>query len=314
MIYIGTDGGIYRWFEASPWPVFHGLQDKAIVALAALPGGAMAAAEASGAAWQSANNGLDWRPIALPPWNDGVTALAMGGASAIVAIATKAAGLYRGAVGSVSGWTPMAAPTAATSGPPPRVRSLEIGTALFAAVAGEGLWRSEDAGASWTRCEGLPPEIYVVRTPVNPAGTALAGTSEGVWSSPDGGKSWARLGTGLEPTPHVAALDVSPEDPKYLLAGVAPAAPDSGAAAPRGGLGFALYESKDAGKTWARVRRGFPEGLESDAIADIRFDPAAPDYAVVALGSGELWRTRNGGDWFEPLARGIRAARALCVV
>jgi len=312
MIYIGTDGGIYRWYEGSPWPVFHSLQDKSIISLAALAGGAMAAADSAGGVWQTANNGLDWRPIALPPWNEGVTALAMGGGN--VAVATRAAGLYRRAAGTVEGWTPMASPTAATQGPAPRVRTLVAGPALFAAVVGDGLWRSGDGGQAWTRCEGLPGEMYSVRTPTKPAGTVLAGTADGVWSSADGGQSWARLGTGLEKLPHVAAVEVSPEDPKYLLAGVAPAAPDSGAAAPREGLGFALYESKDAGKTWGHVRRGFPEGLESDAITDIRFDPAAPDYAVVALGSGELWRTRNGGDWFEPLARQIRAARVLCVV
>ena len=34
MILIGTDKGIYRWFEGSGWPTFHSLQDRAIVSLA----------------------------------------------------------------------------------------------------------------------------------------------------------------------------------------------------------------------------------------------------------------------------------------
>ena len=42
-----------------------------------------------------------------------------------------------------------------------------------------------------------------------------------------------------------------------------------------------------------------------------RFDPDAPDYALVALASGECWRTNNGGEWWEPIARRIGAVRAL---
>ena len=34
MILIGTDEGIYRWFEGAGWPVFHSLQDRAILGLA----------------------------------------------------------------------------------------------------------------------------------------------------------------------------------------------------------------------------------------------------------------------------------------
>src|SRR4051812_12198676 len=43
MILIGTDKGIYRWFEGCGWPIFHSLQDRAIVDLATPGGGVLAA-------------------------------------------------------------------------------------------------------------------------------------------------------------------------------------------------------------------------------------------------------------------------------
>ena len=70
-------------------------------------------------------------------------------------------------------------------------------------------------------------------------------------------------------------------------------------------------QSKDAGKTWLHVPRGFPELLEYDQIADIRYDPADTDCAVVALASGEMWATRTNGLWWEPLARQNCLARSI---
>ena len=97
-----------------------------------------------------------------------------------------------------------------------------------------------------------------------------------------------------------------------FLAGCAPAAGlDSVAVSPEG-LNFGLFESTNGGKSWTQVKKNFPESFGSDTISDIRFDLADPDRTIVALGSGEIWATRNGGAYWGPLARQIRAARVLC--
>jgi len=75
-----------------------------------------------------------------------------------------------------------------------------------------------------------------------------------------------------------------------------------------------LYESSNGGKSWAQVKRGFPEDLYHDTITDIRYDPASPDNVIVALGSGELRVSRNAGAYWSPLARQTRSARVLCAV
>ena len=109
----------------------------------------------------------------------------------------------------------------------------------------------------------------------------------------------------------ITASPFSGRDDKALNTAAPVPRSDSGAA-PAGGLGFSLYESTNGGKTWSHVKRGYPETLLYDAITDIRYDPAAPENVIVALGSGELWVTRNGGAYWTPLARQIRAARVLC--
>jgi len=176
----------------------------------------------------------------------------------------------------------------------------------FAAVIGAGLWRSDDSGGSWERCPGLPDAVYAIRTTGADGETVVVATSNGCWLSADRGRTWEERNGGLDNARQVRALEVHPDDPSSLLAGAAPATHHVGTQ-------FSLYESADAGKTWTHVKRGFPDVLEYDTITDIRFDPAAPENAIVALDSGELWRTRNGGDWWEPIARQTRGARVLCV-
>lgn len=214
--------------------------------------------------------------------------------------------------GRLFGWTAMAFPAIDSGHVPPAARlvTTDDAGAIYTAVSGAGLWRSEDLGASWTRLEGLPDEVYAVRFA---AGTIAVGTSDGVRISGDGGKTWADRSAGLEKVRQVRALEIKSGDPKVLLAGAAPAGAGEGPVADRGGLRFALYESKDAGQTWKHVTRGFPEMLESDSIADIRYLPDDTDYAAIALASGEMWNTRVDGLWWEPLARQIRSARSLCV-
>jgi photosystem II stability/assembly factor-like uncharacterized protein len=207
------------------------------------------------------------------------------------------------------GWTSLAVPSAQAGHVPPSVRLLTGHEGLaYAAIAGAGLWKSADLGASWGRVEGLPDEVYAVRFA---PGTMAVGTSDGVKISADGGQTWADSSGGLEKVRQVRALEIKPTDPKVMLAGCAPAGAGEGPVPDRPGMGFALYESKDAGKTWKHLVRGFPEVLESDSIADIRYMPDDADRAAVALASGEMWNTYTDGLWWEPLARQIRGARVL---
>lgn len=352
MILVGTDDGIYRWYEGAPWLTFHSLQGRPIVSLASVGGGVIAAVDASGRLLETEDNGLSWRDVPLPPGAGRASALAVAGTPAAIALATRPLGLFlrpigaraprqregrlaalvqrgRGLVGgggtavapaprSVSlGWMTLGMPQLPDTPMAPVIRELrksegEDGT-WYACVVGAGLWRSPDGGQSWSRCEGLPAEVHALRPIPRQPGGLVAATSEGCRISANGGQTWTDASAGLENHRHLRVVEVRPDDPRHLLAGAASNAPGEGVAAPREGLGFALFESRDGGKSWASVARNFPVRLPYDTIDDIRWDPAAPGFAIIALASGECWRTRSEGAWWEPIARQTRAARVLCV-
>lgn len=238
----------------------------------------------------------------------GLAARLRGGSSSVGGTATLERPQAR-----LFGWTAMAVPSADAGHVPPSVRLVTTnGPTTYAAVAGAGLWASGDLGASWSRLPGLPDEVYSVR--FAPKANAIAvGTNDGAKLSTDGGQTWADASGGLEKVRQVRALEIKPTDPKVMFAGCAPVGAGEGPVADRAGLQFALYETKDGGKTWKHSARGFPEVLESDSIADIRYMPDDPDRAAIALASGEMWNTFTDGLWWEPLARQIRGARVLCV-
>ncbi|WZO98836.1 hypothetical protein EP7_000427 [Isosphaeraceae bacterium EP7] len=368
MILIGTDEGIYRWFDGNPWPTFHGLQGRSISALAAGGGGFVAAVDASGRILESLDNGMTWRALPLPEGLDRPSAIVAVNSPATLVVAARPLGLYGRLAGTSThprrnvielarelgpmvvrrarrlggaaavaeaprrgksaqgqapkvavdpkGWTRLGLATTAGAGVRPFVRALAAGALtiepLFAALDGAGLWASRDSGATWARCAGLPAaaEVYTVRTSPKTPGLVVAGTAAGCWVSNDSGATWEDRSGGLGDALHVRSVEIHPDDPKSLLAGAAPG-PVDGKAVPREGLGFRLYESADGGKSWSHVKRGMIEDLEYDTIADIRFDPAEPRNIVVALGSGELRVSRNGGEYWSPLARQIKAVRAL---
>lgn len=353
MILVGTDDGIYRWYEDAPWLTFHSLQGRSIVDLASGGAGVIAALDDQGRLLETEDNGLSWREVPPPPGAGRASALTVAGSTAAIMLATRPLALHLRPVGAplpgrrggrlaslveqgrrlvggaatavvedpprseTLGWLAVAPPPVPEGPIAPVVRQLlKLGLddgPWFASVAGAGLWRNPTGGPDWTRCDGVPDEVHSLRPiPGQPGGLILA-TSDGCRLSTDAGATWTDASAGLDNHRHLRVVEVRPDDPKHLLAGAAPAAPGEGPAAPIDGLGFVLFESRDGGKSWAKVAKNFPVRLPYDTIDDIRWDPAAPGFAVIALASGECWRTRSEGAWWEPIARQTRAARVLCV-
>ncbi len=72
------------------------------------------------------------------------------------------------------------------------------------AAADAGIFRSHDAGLTWTRCDGPRGDPLAFHFATGGAGASpacFAGTGEGVWRSDDGGQSWARKSEGLPARP-----------------------------------------------------------------------------------------------------------------
>jgi len=139
---------------------------------------------------------------------------------------------------------------------------------LYAAVAGEGLYRSRDGGASF---ELVSDEVggAVFGLAVMPDGRILAGDGErGLVESRDGGVTWREL------LP-VAVIDlaVNPEDPKRVVA-----------------TGPGVYVSTDGGATWPRVVEA------EEGVGPVAWAPSDPDTAYAVGFDRTLLKTEDRGE------------------
>lgn len=167
---------------------------------------------------------------------------------------------------------------------------------LYAGTVQAGVWRSDDAGASWAPAShGLVYREVWALAQNAATGELYAGTAPAtVFRSSDGGDHWEeceafrqgawRRDWFLHVPPYVArvrGLDLTHEK-----GGVVVGAVEEGW----------LIVSRDGGETWANGR----EGLEVDAHMPAL---AADDPAVVLVAcAGGMFRSKDGGETFSPVA------------
>lgn len=167
----------------------------------------------------------------------------------------------------------------------------------YAAVASGGVWKTVNAGTTWTPVfdkEGSYSIGAIALDPNNPA-TVWVGTGEynaqrsvgygdGVYKSEDGGKSWKNVG--LKTSEHIGKIVIDPRDSNTVF--VAAQGPLWSAGGERG-----LYKTTDGGKTWKAVITV----SENTGVTDVVFDPSNPDtmYAAAWQRRRHFYTLVNGG-------------------
>jgi len=183
---------------------------------------------------------------------------------------------------------------------------------------GDGMYRSEDGGATW-RHVGLRDSRYVAAVRVHPADPdtvwvaaqgELWGPNEtrGVYKSTDGGETWTRT-LFVDADTGCSSLVVDQVNPRVLYAGTwqhrrTPWSVESG------GAGSGLWRSDDEGDTWTQLTDGLPELIGKVGIA---VSPAAPArvWAIVEAEDGGLFRSDDrGATWSRVCADRVLRARA----
>ncbi|MBX7055592.1 MAG: hypothetical protein K1X36_11595 [Pyrinomonadaceae bacterium] len=170
-------------------------------------------------------------------------------------------------------------------------------TKYFVAVASGGVWKTVNAGTTWTPVfenEGAFSIGAVALDPKNPA-TVWVGTGErnsqrsvgygdGVYRSDDGGKSWRNVG--LKTSEHIGRIAIDPRDSNVVF--VAAQGPLWSAGGERG-----LYKTTDGGKTWKAVI----SISENTGVTDVVIDPVNPDtmYAATWQRRRHFYTLINGG-------------------
>ena len=168
---------------------------------------------------------------------------------------------------------------------------------IYVAVASGGVWKTENAGTTWTpifddqgsysigciTLDPSDPNVVWVGTGENNSQRSV-GYGDGVYKSLDGGKSWKKMG--LDEAEHIAKIVVDPRDSNVVY--VAAQGPLWSSGGDRG-----LYKTVDGGKTWNNVL----EISEHTGVSDLVFDPRDPDvlYAAAYQRRRHVWTLINGG-------------------
>ena len=270
--------------------------------------------------------GLSWRLIG--PFR-------AGWATTVTGVAGQPDTFYFGAAGggvwkttdAGHTWSPLfdqgPASIGAIAAAPSDPRVLYVGTGQITTrydiAAGEGMFRSEDGGASWQPA-GLERTRHIAAILVDPrdARRVLVAAlghvfgphdERGVFRTEDGGRSWQRT---LSVSDSTGAVDLAadPLDPDLVFAAVWQVRfrPWLSYFTPTVGKDSGVYKSTDGGRHWTRLAGGgWPEGnLGRIGLAATRSARGTRLYAVVdaeKLGglyrsddAGATWSRANGDD------------------
>ncbi len=167
----------------------------------------------------------------------------------------------------------------------------------YVAVASGGVWKTENAGTTWspifdrygsysTGCVAVDPQdplVVWVGTGENNSQRSV-GYGDGLYKSTDGGRSFTNVG--LKDSEHIGMIRIDPRDSDVVY--VAAQGPLWSPGGDRG-----LYKTTDGGATWERIL----EVDEHTGISEVHFDPLDPNvlYAVAYQRRRHVWTLINGG-------------------
>ncbi len=171
---------------------------------------------------------------------------------------------------------------------------------------GDGMYRSTDAGRSWTHL-GLERTRAISRIRVHPANPDLVyvaaqggvhGESDdrGIYRSRDGGRTWEKV---LFVSRAAGASDLAMDmtNPRILYAAFwdhirLPWQVRSG------GPGSGIWKSTDGGDTWTRLTKGLPALMGKIGVDVSRADPDRV-FANVEAEQGGLYRSDDAGETWQ---------------
>ncbi len=189
----------------------------------------------------------------------------------------------------------------------------------YIAVGSGGVWKTENAGTTWTPIFDDQPVYSIGCVTIDPSNpnTIWVGTGEnvggrhvgygdGIYKSTDGGASWKNMGLTL--SGHISEIIVHPDNSNIIWA--ASQGPLWNSGGDRG-----VYKSTDGGRTWNNIL----SVNKWTGATDMAIDSRNPDILYAAtwqrhrtvaayMGGGEgsgIYRTDDGGETWTQLKKGL---------
>lgn len=176
---------------------------------------------------------------------------------------------------------------------------------------GHGMWKSTDAGKTWTFV-GLKESKHIPRIRIHPKNPDLvyaavlgdlfkSSEERGVYRSDDGGKNWKRI---LFANANAGAVDLcmDPNNPRILYASMwrarrTPYSMESG------GEGSAIYKSTDGGETWKNISTndGLPKGIWGISCVSVSPVNSNRVYAMIENDNGGVYRSDDAGQTWKKM-------------
>ena len=167
---------------------------------------------------------------------------------------------------------------------------------LYAGTWGNGIFKSEDAGATWThRVEGLrSPYIYEIAVdPLNPQHLLASVYTHGIDQSLDGGLTWTPT-SGFPGYAVSYSIDFDPVNSQNVYTAIRTAT--VGDVYPGG-----VWKSTNGGNSWVEKSSGIVE----DYIYDLAIDPNNHNIIYTANHRTGVWKTTNGGESWSKASSGM---------
>lgn len=239
--------------------------------VAGVPGdpGVYYAATASGGVWKSVDGGARWNPVFDDQPISSMGSIAVAPSDPNVVYAGSGEANIRGNV-----------------------------------AAGNGIYKSTDAGKTWTHVwkqEGQIGHMVVHPKDADVAFAAVLGHAfgpnpeRGVYRTRDGGKTWQQV---LKKDENTGASDVAldPSNPAVVFAGLWQARRRPWEMT-SGGPGSGLWVSRDGGDTWKQLKGGgLPEGIWGKVGVAVAPSDGRRVYALIEAEKGGLFRSDDGGE------------------
>ncbi len=150
--------------------------------------------------------------------------------------------------------------------------------ATLLAATGNGIWRSTDAGATWTQGAGIPAALRDVDFDPTNNQKAIASNNGAAVYSTDGGQNWTSA-TFDQTIGGRVEVAYAPSSPNIVFASV-------------NTNGGEIYESINGGQSYNRVQTGSKFlGTQGNYDNIIWVNPQDPNFVIV--GGVDLWKSTN---------------------